>query len=103
VFDLGGTGVGLTALSASAPMLDMLGTGFAVHTGWVGVNDGILVLQQAGQSGTPNITQMFGGPGAEGFAALDFKGWSLARPMSQGDCFGIELRPVMALYDQLRM
>jgi EF hand len=51
-------------------MLDMRGNGFAVHTGWVGAQQGILVLQQAGQGGTPTIAQMFGGPGAEGFAAL---------------------------------
>jgi hypothetical protein len=70
VFDLGGTGVNLTALGSAAPLLDMRGNGFAVHTGWVGANDGILVLQQAGQSGTPTISEMFGGTGAEGFAAL---------------------------------
>jgi hypothetical protein len=48
----------------------MRGTGFAVHTGWVGASNGILVLQQAGQIGTPTITQMFGGSGGQGFAAL---------------------------------
>jgi hypothetical protein len=46
VFDLGGTGVNLTALSGAAPVLDMRGNGFAAHTGWIGVNNGILVLQQ---------------------------------------------------------
>jgi hypothetical protein len=70
VFDLSGTGIDLTAQSEAAPMLDMRGTGFAVHTGWVGASNGILVLQQAGQNGTPTITQMFGGSGAQGFAAL---------------------------------
>jgi hypothetical protein len=33
--DLTGGGVNLTAMSTASPMLDMLGTGFAVHTGWV--------------------------------------------------------------------
>ena len=70
VFDLGGTGVDLTALGSRAPALDMRGNGFAVHTGWVGANDGILVLQQAGQSGTPTISEMFGRSAATGFAAL---------------------------------
>jgi Ca2+-binding RTX toxin-like protein len=70
VFDLTGQGVNLTAMSTASPMLDMLGTGFAVHTGWVEPNDGVLVLQQPGQDGTPNVTEMFGGPGAQGFAAL---------------------------------
>jgi len=70
VFDLGGTGVNLTALSSAAPMLDMHGAGFATRTGWVGANDGVLVLQQPGESGTPTISEMFGGPGAEGLAAL---------------------------------
>ena len=70
VFDLGGTGVSLTPLSSVAPMLDLRGNGFATHSGWVGANDGVLVLQQAGHSGTPTISEMFGGPGAEGLAAL---------------------------------
>jgi hypothetical protein len=70
VLDLSGTGIHVTALSDSAPMLDMRGNGFAVHTGWVGAEQGILVLQQPGETGTPTITEMLGGPGAEGFAAL---------------------------------
>ncbi len=70
VFDLTGQGINLTAMSPVSPMLDMLGTGFAVNTGWVEPNDGVLVLQQPGQNGTPNVTEMFGGPGAQGFAAL---------------------------------
>ena len=70
VFDLTGQGINLTAMSSVSPMLDMLGTGFAVNTGWIEPNDGVLVLQQPGQDGTPNVTEMFGGPGAEGFAAL---------------------------------
>jgi Ca2+-binding RTX toxin-like protein len=70
VLDLSGTGINVTALSDTAPMLDMRGDGFAVHTGWVGASDGILVLQQAGETGTPTISEMFGGQGAEGFAAL---------------------------------
>jgi hypothetical protein len=70
VLDLSGTGIHVTALSDSAPMLDMRGNGFAVHTGWVGAEEGILVLQQPGETGIPTITEMLGGPGAEGFAAL---------------------------------
>ena len=70
MFDLSGGGVNLTAMSSAAPMLDMQGTGFAIHTGWAEPNDGILVLEQPAHDGTPTITEMFGGAGAEGFAAL---------------------------------
>jgi Ca2+-binding RTX toxin-like protein len=72
VFDLTGAGINLTSLSSASPMLDMEGTGFAMHTGWVAPNDGILVLEQPGQDGTPNVTEMFGdtGDGTAGFAAL---------------------------------
>ena len=70
VFDLTGNGINLTPVTTAAPMLDMQGTGFAVHSGWVEPGEGVLVLQQPGQDGTPNVTEMFGGPGAEGFAAL---------------------------------
>ena len=71
VFDLTGQGINLTSLMPGvAPALDMEGTGFAVNSGWVEPNDGILVLEQNGADGTPNISEMFGGPGATGFAAL---------------------------------
>jgi hypothetical protein len=71
VFDLTGASINLTALTeGTSPMLDMEGTGFAMSTGRVEPNDGILVLEQNSADGTPNITQMLGGPGAEGFAAL---------------------------------
>jgi hypothetical protein len=45
VFDLNGGGINLTAMSNASPMLDMQGNGFAVHTGWVQPNDGVLVLE----------------------------------------------------------
>ena len=64
VFDLTGNGINLTPVSTAAPMLDMQGTGFAVHSGWVEPGEGVLVLQQPGEDGTPNVTEMFGGSGA---------------------------------------
>ena len=70
VFDLTGGGINLTPMTDASPTFDMLGTGFAVNTGWIGANNGILVLEQQGQDGTPTITEMFGGTGANGFAAL---------------------------------
>ena len=70
MFDLTGNGINLTPVSTAAPMLDMQGTGFAVHSGWVEPGEGVLVLQQPGEDGTPNVTEMFGGSGAQGFAAL---------------------------------
>ncbi len=93
MFDLTGNGINLTPVSTAAPMLDMQGTGFAVHSGWVEPGEGVLVLQQPGEDGTPNVTEMFGGPGAEGFAAL-------AQYDSNGD--GV-IDVSDAVYSQLRI
>jgi Ca2+-binding RTX toxin-like protein len=70
VFDLSGNGIDLTSLDSTSPLLDMRGTGFAVHSGWVGPSNGILVLQGNGSNGTPTLIEMFGGTGATGFEAL---------------------------------
>jgi Ca2+-binding RTX toxin-like protein len=70
VFDLSGGGIQLTAESAVAPMFDGNDTGFAVHTGWVQPNTGILVLDQNHNGAIDNGNEMFGGQGAVGFDEL---------------------------------
>jgi Ca2+-binding RTX toxin-like protein len=75
VFDLAGNGIDLTAASSTAPVFDMNGNGFAVHTGWVepGSGDGILVLDRDGASQITNIDQLIGGEAtAGGVSAVGF-------------------------------
>ena len=69
VLDLTGNGVNLTGESSAAPMFDMNGTGFAVHTGWTQPGTGLLVLPDANGNVT-NINQLIGGENSSGFAAL---------------------------------
>jgi hypothetical protein len=69
VLDLDGSGIRLTAESGAAPMFDMFGTGFAVHTGWVQPSTGLLVMQNADGS-ISNISNLVGGNDNSGFAAL---------------------------------
>jgi hypothetical protein len=68
VFDLAGNGINLTDASSTAPVFDMHGNGFAVHTGWVepGSGDGILVLDRNGASQISNIDQLIGGQATAG-------------------------------------
>jgi hypothetical protein len=68
VFDLAGNGIDLTDASSTAPVFDMHGNGFAVHTGWVepGSGDGILVLDRNGASQISNIDQLIGGQATAG-------------------------------------
>jgi len=71
VLDLTGAGINLTDTSSQAPMFDMNGTGFAVHTGWVESNVGILVRLSGGADGQiDNISAFVGSQGQSGFAAL---------------------------------
>jgi Ca2+-binding RTX toxin-like protein len=69
VFDLTGGGINLTGVSSAAPMFDANRTGFAVHTGWFGQNDGILVLDNNGNGQIDDISEVVGSEGG-GFAAL---------------------------------
>src|SRR5579883_3061384 len=69
VLDLDGSGIRLTAESGAAPMFDMFGSGFAVHTGWVQPSTGLLVIQNADGS-VSSIHNLVGGDGNVGFAAL---------------------------------
>jgi hypothetical protein len=69
VLDLTGNGVNLTGESSAAPMFDMNGTGFAVHTGWTQPGTGLLVIENAAGQ-VANIHQLVGGENDSGFAAL---------------------------------
>jgi hypothetical protein len=69
VLDLTGSGINLTDVSSAAPMLDMNHTGFAVHSGWIEANDGVLMLDAGTDAAGKDILQMVGAQGG-GFAAL---------------------------------
>ncbi len=70
VLDLGGNGVTLTPLATSHASFDLHGTGFAVSTGWVGADDGFLVVDRNGDGIVNNISELFGNSEIGGFAAL---------------------------------
>jgi Ca2+-binding RTX toxin-like protein len=70
VLDLTGSGINLTSVGSDSPMLDINADGFVVHTGWVGAGNGILVDDKNGNGLVDNASEMFGGPGVNGFAAL---------------------------------
>ncbi len=68
VLDMSGdnAGVQLTSLADSDAYFDLHGTGFAVHTGWVGPTTGILV----DTSDPASIADLFGNSSTSGFTAL---------------------------------
>jgi len=70
VLDLNGDGIRLTPVSEVAPMFDVKGTNFAVHTGWVGSDDGLLVRDLNGNGQIDNARELFGGPDGPAFAVL---------------------------------
>jgi hypothetical protein len=73
VLDLSGansgssTGVQLTSINNSNAFFDLNGTGFAVHTGWVGPTTGILV----DTAHPTSIADLFGSSSVTGFTALE--------------------------------
>ncbi|MFN4041890.1 MAG: calcium-binding protein [Brevundimonas sp.] len=69
VLDLDGDGIDLVALPQSSAFFDFDNDGFAESSGWVGPNDGFLVLDRNGDGIINNVSEMFGGA-AGGFAAL---------------------------------
>lgn len=70
VLDLSGNGVQLVPLTQSNAFFDLYGTGYAVHTGWVGPETGILVNENS--DGTVNnISDLFGNSSTDGFTALE--------------------------------
>jgi Ca2+-binding RTX toxin-like protein len=70
VLDLSGSGVQLIPLANSSAYFDLFNTGYAVHTGWVGPETGILV-DDAGGGPVDSITDLFGSASTDGFAALE--------------------------------
>ncbi|SDG42860.1 calcium-binding protein [Paraburkholderia phenazinium] len=70
VIDLSGNGVQLTPLAQSDAYFDLYNTGYAVHTGWVGPETGILV-DDAGGGPIDSITNLFGSSTTDGFTALE--------------------------------
>lgn len=72
VLDLsaGGTGVELIGLDDSDASFDLIGNGFATHTGWVGATTGLLVQDTNSNGVVDNITELFGNSTTDGFTAL---------------------------------
>ena len=70
VLDLGGTGIELTSLAQSDAQFDLLGNGFAVRTGWIGPQTGLLARDLNGNGLIDNITELFGSDSIDGFTAL---------------------------------
>jgi len=70
VIDLSGSGIQLTPLNDSNAYFDLHDTGFAVHTGWVGPESGLLVQDNNHNGSVDNITELFGSSTNDGFTAL---------------------------------
>ncbi|WP_186157725.1 calcium-binding protein [Burkholderia gladioli] len=69
VMDLSGDGIQLISESESKTYFDLHGTGFAVHTGWIGPQTGFLAREN--ESGTvTSISDLFGNDETDGFSAL---------------------------------
>lgn len=70
VIDLDGDGIETTALRDSSVYFDVDGDFFAERTGWLKGDDGFLVVDTNGNGRIDDISEMFGGVGASGFAEL---------------------------------
>ncbi|MFG5379674.1 calcium-binding protein [Yoonia sp. R2-816] len=70
VLDLDGDGVELTSLETSNAYFDLDGDGFAENTGWVGPDDGLLVLDRNGNGDIDGIEELFGSPTESAFSEL---------------------------------
>ncbi|MDX8500902.1 hypothetical protein RFM99_21130, partial [Mesorhizobium sp. VK4C] len=70
VIDLDGDGIELTSLAASAAYFDLDGDGFAERTGWVGSDDGLLVLDENANGRIDDISELFGSQTSQGFQEL---------------------------------
>ncbi|MFM8331299.1 MAG: SdrD B-like domain-containing protein, partial [Candidatus Methylumidiphilus sp.] len=71
VIDLNGDGIHSVARSASTGTFDLLGTGNAIHSGWLSGDDGFLAVDKNGNGSIDSINELFGGSSkGAGFAQL---------------------------------
>ena len=70
VLDLDGDGIETSSLTQGGVHFDMDGDGFAEMSGWVGADDGLLVLDRDGNGKIDDISELFGAPGGSGFGEL---------------------------------
>jgi hypothetical protein len=68
--DLDGNGIQTTALIDSQGTFDLLGTGKAVHSGWLSSGDAFLAIDTNGNQKIDDISELFGGNKGDGFAKL---------------------------------
>jgi len=66
VLDLNGDGISLTGQSSVSPRFDLDGDGFSEKSGWVGSSDGLLALDRNGNGTIDSVSELFGGPRADG-------------------------------------
>ncbi|MBL8387300.1 MAG: carboxypeptidase regulatory-like domain-containing protein [Hydrogenophaga sp.] len=71
VIDLGGDGIETTALQDSGGRFDLLGTGAAIHSGWITGDDAFLAIDRNRNSRIDDVSELFGGfAQGEAFARL---------------------------------
>ena len=70
VLDLDGDGIETVAVHQSGVHFDLDGDYFAEKTGWIGADDGFLVIDKNGNGRIDDITEMFGAPGVSAFEEL---------------------------------
>ncbi|WP_299288283.1 tandem-95 repeat protein [uncultured Tateyamaria sp.] len=70
ILDLDGDGIETIAMQRANVFFDFDGDFFAERTGWLDGDDGFLVLDENGNGLIDDISEMFGGVGASGFAEL---------------------------------
>jgi hypothetical protein len=68
--DLDGNGIQTPALIDSKGTFDLLGTGKAVHSGWLSSGDAFLAIDTNGNQKVDDISELFGGNKGDGFAKL---------------------------------
>jgi len=71
VIDLNGDGIKTIARADSQGTFDLLGTGKAIHSGWISGDDGFLAVDSNQNGIIDDISELFGGVNqGEGFARL---------------------------------
>ena len=70
VLDMDGNGIQTTLLAESTGTFDLLGTGRALHSGWISSGDAFLAVDVNGNGRIDDISELFGGTKGQGFAKL---------------------------------